>query len=78
MELIFELLNVTGSQETAFDLTPWDFNEYFVQGFDVGSETSIPLFASHLYLRCLQSLPTLVRAWFSDCKDRQLTIAVER
>lgn len=60
-----------------FDLTPWSIVEYDTEGFDSTTEMSYLVLASHLYYRALTHIPSLIRLWWIDCKQRQLTIAVE-
>ncbi|KAG0212201.1 hypothetical protein BGX33_003786 [Mortierella sp. NVP41] len=61
-----------------FDLSRWDITEYQVEGFDLSSpEIGFPLLAGHLYYTCLANVPSLVRIWWTECKLRQLSIAVE-
>lgn len=37
---------------------------------------SVVLLCAHLYYRALQTVPTLVRLWILECKDRNLSTAV--
>jgi hypothetical protein len=37
---------------------------------------SVVLLCAHLYYRSLQTVPTLVRSWILECKDRRLSGAV--
>ncbi|KAG0369899.1 hypothetical protein BC939DRAFT_460957 [Gamsiella multidivaricata] len=61
-----------------FDISRWDITEYQVAGFDLSSpEIGFPLLAGHLYYTCLANAPSLVRIWWTECKLRQLSIAVE-
>ncbi|KAG0094506.1 hypothetical protein BGZ93_007132 [Podila epicladia] len=61
-----------------FDLGRWDITDYQVTGFDLSSpEIGFPLLAGHLYYTCLGNVPSLVRIWWTECKLRQLNIAVE-
>ncbi|KAI8061201.1 hypothetical protein BDF21DRAFT_369504 [Thamnidium elegans] len=60
-----------------FDLSPWSIVEYDTEGFDSTAEMSYLILASHLYYRALTHIPSLIRLWWIDCKQRQLTIAVE-
>lgn len=61
-----------------FDLSRWDITDYQVTGFDLSSpEIGFPLLAGHLYYTCLGNVPSLVRIWWTECKLRQLNIAVE-
>jgi len=41
-----------------------------------GNATSVPLLAAHLYYRSLLTIPSLVRSWVLECKDRQLYMTV--
>ncbi|KAF9958836.1 hypothetical protein BGZ72_010818 [Mortierella alpina] len=61
-----------------FDMSRWDITDYQVAGFDLSSpEIGFPLLAGHLYYTCLANVPSLVRIWWTECKLRQLSIAVE-
>ncbi|KAF9966094.1 hypothetical protein BGZ70_003293 [Mortierella alpina] len=61
-----------------FDMSRWDITDYQVTGFDLSSpEIGFPLLAGHLYYTCLANVPSLVRIWWTECKLRQLSIAVE-
>ncbi|KAF9112915.1 hypothetical protein BGX27_002580 [Mortierella sp. AM989] len=61
-----------------FDLGVWDITDYQVTGFNMSSpEIGFPLLAGHLYYTCLANVPSLVRIWWTECKLRQLSIAVE-
>lgn len=40
------------------------------------SPTSNQILAAHVYYRALVVIPSLIRAWWTDCKDRQLSGAV--
>jgi hypothetical protein len=43
---------------------------------DEESSTSDQTLAAHVYYRALVVIPSLIRGWWSDCKDRQLSSAV--
>ncbi|KAJ3154933.1 hypothetical protein HDU86_004452 [Geranomyces michiganensis] len=77
LDLAFVILGVGQSRSTPFDLARWDIDQYDVTGFDIENVVAFPLLAAHVYWRCLRTLPSLVRIWWSECKNRQLTIAVE-
>ncbi|KAG0184295.1 hypothetical protein DFQ28_011431, partial [Apophysomyces sp. BC1034] len=78
LPVLFKILGVGAGQEAhPFDLAPWGIDEYEVDGFESASEISYLLLASHLYYQCLKHFPSIVRTWWVDCKNRQLTIAVE-
>lgn len=40
------------------------------------TETTLPVFATYVYYRSLQAVPSLIRAWWEGCKNRQLSMAV--
>ncbi|CAO3634154.1 unnamed protein product [Cunninghamella blakesleeana] len=79
MTFIFKILNVGAGQGTIpFDLTLWDCSTYDLDGFDITIDISYSLLASHLYYMALKFVPSLVRNWWVNCKQRQLVIAVEQ
>jgi hypothetical protein len=48
-------------------------------GLDVNHcSFAIRLLAAHLYLRFLKIIPSLIRFWWTECKNRQWSMAVER
>ncbi|KAG2223860.1 hypothetical protein INT45_012733, partial [Circinella minor] len=78
MPFISKILGVGAGQIIQpFDLSLWDINEYEIDGFDSAHEISYQVFAAHLYYRALKHIPSLIRQWWVDCKNRQLTIGVE-
>ncbi|ORE16950.1 hypothetical protein BCV71DRAFT_265228 [Rhizopus microsporus] len=78
MPVLCAILNVgQTSGSKPFNLSPWDVTEYDVEGFDGTHEMSFDILAAHLYYRALRHIPSLVRLWWIDCKNRQLTLAVE-
>ncbi|KAJ3416845.1 hypothetical protein HDV05_008430 [Chytridiales sp. JEL 0842] len=76
LEYILEILGV-GWSNAPFDLSKWDFTELEVEGVDITSEVGFPLLSAYLFWRSLQSIPSIVRTWWSNCKRRQLSLAVE-
>ncbi|KAI8995888.1 hypothetical protein BC832DRAFT_595820 [Gaertneriomyces semiglobifer] len=76
LENLFSLLGV-GWSRTPFDPSKFEIDHYEIEGFEITLPLSFSLLASHLYWRALRHLPSLVRIWWSECKNRQLTIAVE-
>ncbi|KAJ3264127.1 listerin E3 ubiquitin protein ligase 1 [Chytriomyces hyalinus] len=76
LEFIFYTLGV-GWTTKPFDLTGWEFSAIEVEGLDLESELGFNLLCAHLYYRVLRNIPALARTWWSSCKDRQLTQAVE-
>ncbi|CAG8758059.1 7999_t:CDS:2, partial [Acaulospora colombiana] len=37
--------------------------------------TAFRVLAAHVYYRALRAIPSLIRSWWADCKDRQLSTA---
>ncbi|KAI8147972.1 hypothetical protein BJV82DRAFT_594115 [Fennellomyces sp. T-0311] len=78
MPFISKILGVgVGHTIQPFDLTPWDIDSYEPDGFDSAHEVSYQVLAAHLYFKSLKNIPSLIRQWWVDCKNRQLTIGVE-
>ncbi|KAJ3344905.1 hypothetical protein HDU91_007521 [Kappamyces sp. JEL0680] len=77
LEGVFELLHVDSGADSAFDLGQWDFGEFMIEGYESQSDTSALLLGAHIYYRVLKFLPALARMWYSECKNRQLSLAVE-
>lgn len=44
--------------------------------YDLESPISSSLFAAHLLYRSLRYIPSLIALWWSDCKDRQLSLSI--
>ena len=74
---LFNMLGVGTSSGKPFDLSGWDIADYDIDGYNATSELSIQLLCAHLYWCVLRHLPTLMRTWWNECKNRQLTLAVE-
>ena len=47
-----------------------------VVDYEEQNPLSIVLLCAHLYYRALQTVPTLVRLWIMECKDRKLSAVV--
>ncbi|KAJ3381823.1 listerin E3 ubiquitin protein ligase 1 [Entophlyctis sp. JEL0112] len=76
LDFIFFILGV-GYTTKPFDLAGWEFSELEIEAVDVESEQGLSLLCAHLYFRILSNIPSLARAWWSSCKSRQMTQAVE-
>ncbi|KAJ3333852.1 listerin E3 ubiquitin protein ligase 1 [Blyttiomyces sp. JEL0837] len=61
-----------------FDLKGWEFNNFEIEAFDLSAETAFKLFTAHIYWRLLRNAPGLVRSWWSENKNRQITLAMEK
>ncbi|KAF8580184.1 hypothetical protein K439DRAFT_1357639 [Ramaria rubella] len=72
---IFETLGV-GSNRSPFKLDPWVVDEYWLPLYDANAPQSLQLLAAHVYYRALLTVPSLIRTWWEDLKDRQLSTAI--
>lgn len=71
---LFAALEV-GDRGFPFDPSPWAIED--LDPALIGSDRlSTSLLASHVYLRALQSIPSLVRAWWEAQRNRQLSMTV--
>ncbi|CAI2178767.1 13194_t:CDS:10 [Funneliformis geosporum] len=75
---IFDTLGLSRSNKP-YDLLYWSISEFHIEGFEVqhSFDLGIPLLCAHLYYRSLKHIPSIVRIWWSECKKRQLSIAVD-
>ena len=73
MPSVFALAGLVGSDRRPFDPSRWAIDEVYLDEVDPSSLTAIQLLASHVYLRALMQIPTLIRSWWLDIKDRQLS-----
>ncbi|KAL1917410.1 uncharacterized protein VTP21DRAFT_3803 [Calcarisporiella thermophila] len=73
---LFDVLNITGKP---FDMSLWEVDTFYVQATQLrdAPDQVLPLMAAHVYFKALRYVPSLVRAWWMDLKNRQLSIAVE-
>ncbi|EPQ53690.1 hypothetical protein GLOTRDRAFT_117039 [Gloeophyllum trabeum ATCC 11539] len=73
---IFNALGLYGGPRSTFKLDVWAVDEYHVSLYDPDVPVSAALQAAHLYYRGLLIIPSLIRAWLQDCKDRTLSTTV--
>ena len=76
LEVVFDLLGV-GWAPVPFDLSKWDFNDFYLNAWSPDSDTALPLMAAYLYWKTLCLCPSIVRLWWMECKDRQFSLAIE-
>lgn len=88
----FRMFDLYSGTTNAPKLDIWGIEEYYVSRahlkpcpvYDADSSAdyeeenplSVVLLCAHLYYRALQTVPTLVRSWILECKDRRLSAAV--
>jgi hypothetical protein len=44
--------------------------------YDESSPDALTVLAAHVFFKALLTIPSLIRTWWSECKDRQLSRAV--
>ncbi|KZS97217.1 hypothetical protein SISNIDRAFT_482151 [Sistotremastrum niveocremeum HHB9708] len=76
LPVIFDLLGVSTPRRKPLNLSPWAVDEYFIDLYEPADLLSNQLLASHIYYRVLMTVPSLVRSWWLECTDRQLTSSV--
>lgn len=90
--LVLNLLQLYGGIGKAVKLDVWSIDQFYVECkmlerdaesklinpsvYDPDEPLSIRLFAAHVYYRALLTIPSLVRSWIVDCKDKNLFTAV--
>jgi E3 ubiquitin-protein ligase listerin len=88
----FRMFDLYSGITTAPKLDVWGLEDYYVSrgyrkrcpandtdimvDYDEENPLSVVLLCAHLYYRALQTVPTLVRSWILECKDRKLSTAV--
>ncbi|KAG2130479.1 hypothetical protein BD769DRAFT_1452567 [Suillus cothurnatus] len=69
---VFDVLGLFSGKKKAFKLDIWAVDDFFIDHFEPESVLGLRLLAAHIYHRALLTVPALIRAWISDCSDRQL------
>jgi len=64
-----------GTGSKPFPLELWSVDQYFIEYYDPELPLSTRLLAAHLMYRALIHVPSLVTAWWTNCKDRQFSTA---
>ncbi|KZT55173.1 hypothetical protein CALCODRAFT_518938 [Calocera cornea HHB12733] len=54
----------------------WSVEEFYVELYDDTAPEALSVLAAHLFYRVLSTIPSLVRTWWMDIKDRQLSTAI--
>ncbi|EJF63887.1 hypothetical protein DICSQDRAFT_145362 [Dichomitus squalens LYAD-421 SS1] len=76
LPVVFGLLDLYGGMAKAFKLEIWDVDEFYLDYYTTDTPISLRLLTAHLYYRALLLVPSLIRAWLNDCRDRQLHTTV--
>ena len=90
--LVLNLLQLYGGISKAVKLDVWSVDQFYVERkasrfffglelitlsvYDSDNPLSVRLLAAHVYYRALLTIPSLVRSWLADCKDKNLFTSV--
>ncbi|KAH9041508.1 hypothetical protein EDB83DRAFT_2409286 [Lactarius deliciosus] len=74
--LVLNLLQLYGGVGKAVKLDAWSIDQFYIELYEPGHPLSIRLLAAHVYYRALLTIPSLVRSWLVDCKDKNLSTSV--
>ncbi|KAH9959432.1 hypothetical protein BC827DRAFT_504162 [Russula dissimulans] len=74
--LVLNLLQLYGGVGKAIKLDVWSIDQFFIELYDPDNSLSTHLLAAHVYYRALLTIPSLVRSWLVDCRDKNLSTSV--
>jgi len=74
--LVLNLLQLYGGVSKAVKLDAWSIDQFYVDLYEPENPLSNRLLAAHVYYRALLTIPSLVRSWLVDCKDKNLSTSV--
>ncbi|KIM32748.1 hypothetical protein M408DRAFT_186029 [Serendipita vermifera MAFF 305830] len=69
---ICDLLQLGKPGKKPIKLDLWEVDNFIVSLYE---HESARVLAAHVYYRALTAIPSLIRTWWTDCKDRQLSNA---
>ncbi|KAJ3337142.1 listerin E3 ubiquitin protein ligase 1 [Gonapodya sp. JEL0774] len=70
-------LSADAGRSGEFDPSKWQIQTVDLVELDTDTSLAFSLLASHLYWRSLKSLPSLVRMWWLDLRNRQTSQTIE-
>lgn len=74
---VFALVGLADESRRPFDPSRFVLEEVFLDQIDAESSlTVLQVLAAHVYLRALIHVPTTVRSWWVDIKDRQHSLQI--
>ncbi|CBQ68025.1 conserved hypothetical protein [Sporisorium reilianum SRZ2] len=74
---VFALVGLADESRRPFDPSRFALEEVFLDQIDAESSlTVLQVLAAHVYLRALIHMPTTVRGWWVDIKDRQHSMQI--
>ncbi|GJN88290.1 hypothetical protein Rhopal_001255-T1 [Rhodotorula paludigena] len=73
---LFHLLSL-GDRGRPFDLSPWFIDDFHLELFETSLPESLPVLAAHVYYRALQSVPSVIRSYWTSLQNLTLSRAVQ-
>ncbi|GAA5999438.1 ubiquitin-protein ligase RKR1 [Rhodotorula paludigena] len=73
---LFHLLSL-GDRGRPFDLSPWSIDDFHLELFETSLPESLPVLAAHVYYRALQSVPSVIRSYWTSLQNLTLSRAVQ-
>ncbi|KAG8958385.1 hypothetical protein FRC03_009184 [Tulasnella sp. 419] len=73
---IFGILDIGASGKRPFKVDQWAVDEFYVSLMDDSFSDRFKVLAAHLLYRAYATVPLLIRTWYSEIRDRQLSGAV--
>ncbi|KAG8925869.1 listerin E3 ubiquitin protein ligase 1 [Tulasnella sp. 418] len=73
---IFSILDIGASGKRPFKVDQWAVDEFYVSLMDDSFSDRFKVLAAHLLYRAYATVPLLIRTWYSEIRDRQLSGAV--
>ncbi|CAE6368756.1 unnamed protein product [Rhizoctonia solani] len=73
---LFKLLNLGVAGEKPFNLSPWQVDNFYLSLYDKSFSPAESVLAAHIYFKSLKFIPALIRTWYSECQDRQLSASI--
>ncbi|KAF8605670.1 hypothetical protein BDV93DRAFT_521494 [Ceratobasidium sp. AG-I] len=70
---LFELLRIGIATEKPFSLSQWYVEEYYFDLYDGSLPSTLNVLAAHIYFKALKAIPGLIRNWWTECQDKQLS-----
>ncbi|KAH9988778.1 hypothetical protein BJV74DRAFT_459602 [Russula compacta] len=74
--LVLNLLQLYGGVVKGVKLDVWSIDQFYIELYDPDNSLSAQLLVAHVYYRALLTIPSLVREWLADCKDKNLFTSV--
>jgi len=73
---LLSILDVSTKSAKPFSVDNWAVDEFHVSLYDGSSSFSLRVLAAHVYYRALITTPALVREWWMECRDQQLSTII--